>query len=67
MLQLYQNFEKYECYTSNRVLQKSIFLLSLKVRKLFSIGKKKYQKHSPNKNNYKNIFSPTVKSTVSLM
>lgn len=44
MLQI-SKCEKYECYISNKC-KKSIFLPSLKVRKLFSIGKYQYQKHS---------------------
>ena len=44
MLQI-SNCEKYERYISNNV-KKSIFLPSLKVRKIFSIGKYQYQKHS---------------------
>lgn len=44
MLQI-SKCEKYERYISNKC-KKSIFLPSLKVRKLFSIGKYQYQKHS---------------------
>ena len=44
MLQI-SNCEKYERYISNKC-KKSIFLPSLKVRKIFSIGKYQYQKHS---------------------
>lgn len=44
MLQI-SKCEKYECYISNKC-KKGTFLLSLKVRKLFSIGKYRYQKHS---------------------
>lgn len=49
MLQI-SKCEKYERYKSNKCKkkknQKGIFLPSLKVRKLFSIGKYQYQKHS---------------------
>lgn len=44
MLQI-SKCEKYERYISNKC-KKGIFLPSLKVRKLFSIGKYQYQKHS---------------------